>query len=174
MSEHLSTRDSTRRPEHLAKRPDAPLKLTRAVLDEAAAFFEDRGSLGLEGTAMIKVGAGIELVVPRQRARRDSHERVSVEVLREGQMDLALALGPNEVYAARIHSHPGDAYHSQTDDANPIISFDGGLSIVVPFFGLGLRRGLEACAVYLHHEGRWTLLPAGPDRDRWIVAGRQS
>lgn len=173
MPEHHPTRDSTQRPGQLAERPDAPLQLTGAVLDEAAAFFEDRGSLGLEGTAMIKVGAGIELVLPRQNARRDSHERVSVEVPREGQMDLALALSPHEVYAARIHSHPGNAYHSKADDANPIISFDGGLSIVVPFFGLGLRRGLDACAVYRHHDGSWTELPAGPDRDRWIVAERQ-
>lgn len=148
----------------------SPLVLTSRVLDEARTFFEDRGTFGLEGTAMIKAGASLELVVPRQRAHRDAYGHVNVEVPREGQMDLALALGADELYVARIHSHPGDAFHSAADDANPVISFEGGISIVVPFFGLGLRRGLDACAVYLFTSGRWTELSAGPQRDRWIVA----
>lgn len=152
----------------------APLVLTSKVLQDARTFFEDRGTFGLEGTAMIKKGAGLELVEPRQNARRDTYGHVNVEVPREGQMDLALALGPDDLYVARIHSHPGDAFHSAADDANPVISFEGGISIVVPFFGLGLRRGLDACAVYLFHGGYWVELNAGPDRDRWIVAEESS
>lgn len=149
--------------------PAAPLVLTPQVLQDARTFFEDRGSHGLEGTAMIKAGAGLQLVVPRQKARRDAFGHVNVEVPREGQMDLALALGPDDLYVARIHSHPGDAFHSPADDANPVISFEGGISIVVPFFGLGLRRGLDTCAVYLFRHGAWVELKAGPDRDRWII-----
>ena len=148
----------------------SPLMLTSRVLDEARTFFEDRGTFGLEGTAMIKVGASLNLVIPRQRADRDAYGHVNVEVPRDGQMDLALALGADEIYVARIHSHPGDAFHSAADDANPVISFEGGISIVVPFFGLGLRRGLDACAVYLFTGGSWTELPAGPQRDRWVFA----
>lgn len=154
--------------------PGAPLVLTSKVLQYARTFFEDRGTLGLEGTAMIKKGTGLELVVPRQHAHRDAYGHVNVEVPREGQMDLALALGPNDLYVARIHSHPGDAFHSAADDANPVISFEGGISIVVPFFGLGLRRGLDACAVYQFHDGSWVELRAGLDRDRRIVAEESS
>lgn len=149
--------------------PTAPLVLTLQVLQEARSFFEDRGTHGLEGTAMIKAGTGLDLVVPQQNAHRSAYGHVNVEVPREGQMDLALALGPDDLYVARIHSHPGDAFHSSADDANPVISFEGGISIVVPFFGLGLRQGLDACAVYLFHDGAWVELKAGPDRDRWIV-----
>ncbi|WP_228941537.1 hypothetical protein [Nocardioides sp. Leaf374] len=148
--------------------------LTSKVLQDARTFFEDRGTFGLEGTAMIKRGTGSELVIPRQNAHRDTYGHVNVEVPREGQMDLALALGPDDLYVARIHSHPGDAFHSAADDANPVISFEGGISIVVPFFGLGLRRGLDACAVYIFHSGYWVELSAGPDRDRWIVAEESS
>jgi hypothetical protein len=151
-----------------------PLVLTTKVLQDARLFFEDRGTFGLEGTAMIKKGIGLDLVIPRQKALRDALGHVNVEVPREGQMDLALALGPDELYVARIHSHPGDAFHSAADDANPIISFEGGISIVVPFFGLGLRRGLDACAVYQFHDGGWVELKAGPGRDRWIVAEEPS
>lgn len=152
----------------------ATLVLTSKVLQDARTFFEDRGTFGLEGTAMIKTGTGLELVVPQQNAHRDNYGHVNVEVPREGQMDLALALGPDDLYGARIHSHPGDAFHSAADDANPVISFEGGISIVVPFFGLGLRRGLDACAVYLFHDGYWVELKAGPDRDRWIVTEESS
>jgi len=152
----------------------APLVLTSKVLQDARTFFEDRGTFGLEGTAMIKKGNGLELVVPRQNAHRDTYGQVNVEVPRGGQMDLALALGPDDLYVARIHSHPGDAFHSAADDANPVISFEGGISIVVPFFGLSLRRGLDACAVYHFHDGSWVELKAGPDRDRWIVAEEPS
>lgn len=169
-----STTKSTARQDRPNCHPASPLLLTSSVLDNAAAFFEERGAFGVEGTAMIKVGGGLELVVPRQLAHRDAYGHVNVEVLREGQMDLALAVGPEEIYVARIHSHPGDAFHSAADDANPVISFEGGLSVVVPFFGLGLRRGLDACAVYLVREGSWVELPAGPGRDRWIVAEQPS
>ncbi|MFC8501185.1 hypothetical protein ACFUC1_02420 [Pedococcus sp. NPDC057267] len=148
--------------------------LTSRVLQDARTFFENRGTLGLEGTAMIKKGTGLELVIPRQNAHRYAFGSVNVEVPRAGQMDLALALGPDELYVARIHSHPGDAFHSPADDANPVITFEGGISIVVPYFGLGLRRGLDACAVYRFRDGSWDELMAGPDRDRWIVAEESS
>jgi len=161
-------------PATMPSAPGVPLVLTSKVLQDARTFFEDRGTLGLEGTALIKKGTGLELVIPRQNAHRDAYGHVNVEVPREGQMDLALALGPDDLYVARIHSHPGDAFHSAADDGNPVISFEGGISIVVPFFGLGLRRGLDACAVYHFHNGGWVELKAGPDRDRWIVADEPS
>ena len=34
----------------------------------------------------------------------------------------------------RVHSHPGDAYHSSTDDTNRLLSHRGAISIVVPDF----------------------------------------
>lgn len=158
-----------RKPHDSAGTAPAPLTVPQSVLGNARLFFEDRGTFGLEGTAMIKSGASLELVVPRQNARRDAYGHVNVEVPREGQLDLAAALGPDDLFVARIHSHPGDAFHSTADDANPVISFEGGLSIVVPYFGLGLRRGLDACAVYVFGSGSWCELEPGPVRARWIV-----
>lgn len=38
------------------------------------------------------------------------------------------------VLLAQIHSHPGRAYHSDTDDAYPIVTTLGGFSIVIPNF----------------------------------------
>lgn len=144
------------------------LHLSATVLEHARAFFEGRGSYGLEGTAMIS-GPVPRLVIPDQIARR-TPLGVSVELTERGQWDLATALAGDDTYAARIHSHPGEAFHSPTDDRNPVITFEGALSIVVPYFGLGLRHGLAACAVLRLTAGTWRDLPPGPDRDRWVTA----
>ena len=145
------------------------LCIPTVVLEQAGEFFEDCGTHGFEGTAMIKAGpAGSSLVIPEQTPTGTQYG-VSVEVTRTGQMQLALALGPEDLYVSRIHSHPGEAFHSKTDDANPALTYDGALSIVVPFFGLGLRRGLDACAVFRLELGRWRPLRPGPERARWIT-----
>jgi hypothetical protein len=149
------------------------LRVPTSVLRAARAFFEEQGSFGLEGTAMIAGPDHPRLVIPDQNAVRTQHG-VSVELTAKGQFDLATGLAGSERFVARIHSHPGEAFHSATDDRNPVITFDGALSIVVPFFGLGLRHGLGACAVYLREEGRWHSLPTGDQRDRWVVTGATS
>lgn len=145
------------------------LILPDPLLAAAGAFFEECGTRGCEGTAMIKNGpGGPALVIPEQQPRRSPSGGVSVEVTRAGQMQFAVALGPDDLYVARIHSHPAEAFHSHADDANPVLTHDGSLSIVVPFFGLGLRLGLGACAVLRRERGSWHDLPAGPERDRWV------
>lgn len=142
------------------------LVLPARLLADARMFFEDRGARGHEGTAMIKSGPnGAALVVPQQRPWRGAGGGVSVEVTRGGQIELALALEAGELYVARIHSHPAEAFHSPADDANPVLTHEGALSIVVPFFGLGLRLGLDACAVLRREAGRWRSLPPGGERD---------
>jgi hypothetical protein len=70
-------------------------------------------------------------VIPDQHAVR-IQQGVSVELTPRGQFELATALTCDERFVARIHSHPGEAFHSAADDRNPVITFDGALSIVVP------------------------------------------
>jgi len=147
------------------------LAITNVVLDEARVFFEERGSVGCEGTAMISAsngGVAAKLVIPDQRAGAVPH--CWVEVTRAGKSELAAALQRDDRYVARIHSHPGQAFHSLTDDDNPAITYPGAVSIVVPFFGLGLRHGLDACAVFVRSDGRWVELLPGPDRDALVVS----
>jgi hypothetical protein len=150
-------------------RDDERVVLPVTVLEQARGWFEQQGACGHEGTAMIARGPDrVWLVVPEQRASR-IRLGVSVEVTRAGQLQLAVALGIGELFVARIHSHPGEAFHSAADDANPVLTHVGALSIVVPYFGLGLRRGLGACAVLRYDGAQWRDLPSGPGRDRWIV-----
>jgi hypothetical protein len=55
---------------------------------------------------------------------------------------------------AQIHSHPGEAYHSEADDRYAIVTADGGLSLVVPDFGRA-PADPTMWAVYRLSNGRW-------------------
>ena len=59
-----------------------------------------------------------------------------------------------QVIGVQVHSHPTDAYHSDTDDTYPIATLDGSLSIVLPFFG---RDGWKSSgiAAYRLGQGGW-------------------
>lgn len=141
------------------------LVLPAEVVDEARRRLEDAGTWGAEATGMVVAGpdhVARHIVFPHQRAGRTP--ACWVEVTEQGKVELALALGRDETYVARIHSHPGDAFHSTIDDDNPALCFEGALSIVVPFFGLGLRSGLDACGVFVRRDRRWQGL--GPGRTR--------
>lgn len=62
-----------------------------------------------------------------------------------------------EILGVQVHSHPKEAYHSDTDDMYPVVTLIGGLSIVVPRFG---REGLIGpnTAMYRLEKDGWTEL----------------
>ena len=62
-----------------------------------------------------------------------------------------------QVIGVQVHSHPADAYHSYTDDAYPIATLEGSLSIVLPFFGRDGWRSSDI-AVYRLERGLWVQL----------------
>jgi len=152
-------------------RPAQPTPVAAGALETARVFFEQQGSFGFEGTAML---AGTPLlgitrcVIPDQRPYRVGRG-VAVEVTDKGKLELAAALGLDERWLARIHSHPDEAFHSHVDDTNPALTAAGSLSIVVPFFGLGLRRGLEPCAVHVYSRGDWLPIAPGDVADYLVV-----
>jgi hypothetical protein len=58
--------------------------------------------------------------------------------------------------AAQIHSHPQEAYHSETDDAYPMMTLRGGLSGVVPSFGAAGSDAFDEWVWYrLQGPGAW-------------------
>jgi len=142
------------------------------LFEEARAFFQERGSQDCEGTALLAgrpVDENIRLTrlfIPEQRCIKvplpDGRIGLRVELTEHAHYTLTDNLAPGELFYARIHSHPGNAFHSQTDDDNGVISHRGALSIVVPYFAaepIDLRR----CAVYRLEHGRgW--LPLGTDQ----------
>jgi hypothetical protein len=64
----------------------------------------------------------------------------------------------SERLAIQVHSHPTEAYHSDTDDKYPIVTTRGGLSLVVPDFGRFGVRG-PATALYRLGPSEWQELP---------------
>ena len=74
-----------------------------------------------------------------------------------------------QVIGAQVHSHPTDAYHSETDDTYPIATLEGSLSIVLPFFGRDGWRSRHIAAYRLGPNG-WVAM-TGPLSDLVEVVG---
>src|SRR4051812_33407505 len=95
------------------------LVLPQGILEEARQFFEGAGVLGHEGTALLagRIHAGDQrvsrIVIPDQAAGGGTG--CWVEVTDTGKLQIAAALDMGERWLARIHSHPGRAFHSATD-----------------------------------------------------------
>lgn len=69
----------------------------------------------------------------------------------------AAVYGRGEILAGQVHTHPGEAYHSSTDDHFPIVTILGALSLVVPDFARAGRAASGRWAWYrLAGYGRWT------------------
>ena len=73
---------------------------------------------------------------------------------------------------AQIHSHPNEAYHSNTDDTYPIVATKGGISIVVPRFAIDpidiknwavYRLSSENCWVELNYPEIKKIIQIGDD-----------
>jgi hypothetical protein len=58
-----------------------------------------------------------------------------------------------EQLAVQVHTHPTDAFHSDTDDAYPMVTARGGLSIVVPDFAERGVRGPGVASFRLGPQG---------------------
>ena len=70
---------------------------------------------------------------------------------------------------AQLHSHPDEAYHSETDDAFPIVTTVGGLSLVLPDFARD-PFSFDRCAVYrLSWKGEWDELSAQQIRNLMVL-----
>jgi hypothetical protein len=59
---------------------------------------------------------------------------------------------------AQVHTHPGPAFHSETDDRFPIVHTPGFLSLVLPRFGEGPQTLENAYLARLDASGGWTAL----------------
>ena len=60
---------------------------------------------------------------------------------------------------AQVHTHPGPAFHSATDDRWPIVSQPGFLSVVIPDLARGPIRWDAIWAGYLTGDGGWRSAP---------------
>lgn len=94
-------------------------------------------------------------LVPEQRCTRSQYG-VGVSVSPQELHRLNVWLFENQMRViGQLHSHPGEAYHSDTDDAFPLATTIGCVSLVVPDFAAA-PFALPRCAVYrLDARGKW-------------------
>jgi hypothetical protein len=91
------------------------------------------------------------LVHPKHRAHRGGFELDSVW-LNQFWLDLAKQ---GQGIRCQIHTHPGAAFHSDIDDAHPIIADAGFLSLVIPRFATGPVGFEAAYLTQLQADGSW-------------------
>lgn len=65
----------------------------------------------------------------------------------------------NEGVRVQVHTHPGAAYHSATDDRFPMLSTPGFLSLVIPRFALGPVGFDQAFLARIDEQGAWREVP---------------
>lgn len=149
--------------------PAEVLEQTLAVLQHAGrdgneAFVTWGGLVRDQATTLQIVSA----IVPDQRAHQTPNGLlVTVDGQSLFEVNRALYMR-GEVLAAQVHSHPEDAYHSNTDDCFSLVTLTGALSVVVPRFG---ADGLNGCRGWVWYRltgpGQWALL--GPEDKVEIV-----
>lgn len=146
-----------------------------AVMQDGYHFMRSAGQAGLEGMVL---WAGkrteqtvlvSELIVPQQRALRTSDGLCAI-VDGDELRRLNMHLYKNSLdLIAQVHTHPGRAYHSSTDDQYAIATTVGCFSIVVPNFAV-IDYPLSECAVYrLDEHGSWRPVDESVSPNRIVV-----
>lgn len=139
------------------------ISVPAAIVRETEMNLRRAGRRGLELFVLWSgVIEGTELVartvhVPRQTSYQlESGLMVRVDGDALHQLNIWL-YEHQEILAVQVHAHPTEAFHSDTDDAYPIVTAEGSTSIVAADF---CRGGLlsDATAVYRLDCGRWSEL----------------
>jgi JAB domain-containing protein similar to deubiquitination enzymes len=146
-----------------------------SLVEAANRHLRNVGRQGYEGFALWagrrqeKEFKVLETVIPAQHGIR-SLSGVCVTVEAEELFRLNVHLFERGLsLIAQLHSHPGEAYHSGTDDSFPIATTAGALSLVIPDFAIH-PFALERCATYRLIPGRgWVQLAPRTVRDLILV-----
>jgi proteasome lid subunit RPN8/RPN11 len=153
----------------------AAISLPRSVAQATQQHLWNCGKRGVEGMALwigrIESDRGIltEALIPKQSGLRTEHGlAVTVDGAELHRINVYLHQRKLRLIA-QVHSHPGRAYHSDTDDRYAIATTLGCFSLVVPDFATG-PFAIEAFATYRLLEGKWFWDKA--PRWRHIAPGR--
>jgi hypothetical protein len=133
------------------------------LIEKTLAPLREAGSCGFEafvfwGGRMIATHSFefVAAYVPEQRTSR-TDDGLLVVVKGEALFRVNRAFYQKGLtLGAQVHSHPTDAYHSETDDECAMVTLAGGLSGVVPDFGEGGLDDFGRWAWYrLSDSGKW-------------------
>lgn len=147
----------------------------RHIIPQTEEVLRKYGEQGCEGLVLWagvvdgKTAIVQQIIVPQQNAIRNE---TGVGYFVEGPILFKLSkhLEKEKLrLIAQVHSHPTEAYHSETDDRYAIVTENGGFSLVVPDFA---RRPmtLDECAIYRLRRGVWDELDDGQVAASLVVA----
>lgn len=145
------------------------------VLEQTREFLRSRGDQGVEGVVLWlgeivddEMGLVLAAYIPKQVGYR-SELGVAVEVTQEGLTRLIADLPEGVFVLVRVHSHPTDAFHSDLDNDNMLISHANAISVVVPDFARD-PIVLERCSVNeLRQDTGWVELDPATVHERFRV-----
>ena len=133
--------------------PETILIRTLQILKAAGRSKKERGVLWLAD--LTKPGVVVEAYEPAQKTSKVLFW-LPPESMRKLMGHLKEA---KRMIVAQIHSHPAQAFHSETDDNHSVIGHAGALSVVIPYFAKGINSEnfTESSAFfYLLRSGEWT------------------
>lgn len=142
-----------------------PMQLLRETLEVVRRAGQDGGEAFVTWGGRVDEHGGTvnftSCLVPRQTAHR-TRKGLLVTVDGQALFELNRELYVRgELLAAQVHSHPGDAYHSETDDCFSLVTLTGALSVVIPRFGFDGLNNFEGWAWYrMTGQGDWSSLGA--------------
>jgi len=132
------------------------LHIAQEILDETLKYLRAHGNKGKEcivfwsGRLSHKNKAHItSCIYPNQEATSISAD---VSLVESAKIHYLLSKR-QEFLFAQVHSHPGEAFHSNTDNFHPITDKPGFFSIVVPYYCTTGLNDLSRCAVF-EYKGR--------------------
>lgn len=141
--------------------------IPQSALEKARGYLREAGRQGHEafvlfsGVVLPPTATIRSVVYPPQKAVSDGNGGVGVYVTGQSLFEIARwAARRNEILLGQMHSHPGRAFHSRTDDAYPLVSLPGAFSVVAPNF-CRMPIDLSQCACYRCTRGKW--IPASPE-----------
>lgn len=135
-------------------------RLPRRMLDETFAIFRSCGAgereCQLYWTSPWSDPLGLsEVVHPRHQS-----SSYSLSINDQWISSFWLDLADRELgVRVQVHTHPGEAFHSSTDDAYPLVHEVGFLSLVIPDFAHGPVGFDQAYLTEIRPDGRWQQVP---------------
>lgn len=139
--------------------------ITKNVITQTTSFLQQQGLKCYEGKVYWIGHKNKDILmidraaIPKQIPRR-TILGVSITVPESANLEVARSLKNGDYIAIKVHSHPGKAYMSDTDKANPSLKHGGAISIVVPNYARYGIDNLSSCSVSEYQNGRWRELTA--------------
>lgn len=127
------------------------------ILNDTFSFLQKYGKLQLESHALwVGKKEGNTFQITDVWYPEQENTSISYEVSEDDEFRINLRLhNENLTIIAQIHTHPGEAFHSCTDNEGSALSLPGSLSVVIPDFGFIKSNNIDCWKVFQYINEKW-------------------